>query len=418
MNFWKNTMTFARVLGTLALLLLSNGLVLAQDNAQYEITVTNLTRDQRFTPVLAVTHDEDVSLFTAGQPASPELATLAEEGNTVPLEGLLTSLPGVRDVVSSAGLLSPGASVTLNLTGRGRLDRISMAAMLIPTNDAFFAIDLTFEAIQELGQIHFHGVALHPAKPVILADVSGIPVLGLPGYPVAAYIASFIYLRPLVLSLSKIEWKAKQDVFISAEDIPAKDVDCFYRVCLYDVDGRIYAKRILQGAGSILSVSRMDGLMHVPPGIEIHKRDGVRVDILNERWQTTLAVQGIRDSNVLRLFEFFHQTFPPHRILFWDAPMKEALQSMIERNAHMAVIAAEEDSNPFPEYAAQLQEPMLRFPLFTRDSKIQTDLIVLESHFDLPAVRHLVDLASSSEFEQHIRSQEGCEMPPSVIDHH
>lgn len=113
----------------------------AQAGAQYEITITNLTRDQRFTPILAVTHDSDVSLFTAGDPASPELAVLAEEGDTAPLAGLLESLPGVRETVTGSGLLTPGASITLNINGRGRSDFISVAAMLIPTNDAFFAVN-------------------------------------------------------------------------------------------------------------------------------------------------------------------------------------------------------------------------------------------------------------------------------------
>ena len=34
-----------------------------------------------------------------------------------------------------------------------------------------------------------HGVAIKPGKPVILAMIGSIPVVGLPGYPVAAYVA-------------------------------------------------------------------------------------------------------------------------------------------------------------------------------------------------------------------------------------
>ena len=277
--------------------------------------------------------------------------------------------------------------------------------------------DLTFSTLQELGTVHFHGVAVHPAKPVILADISGTPVLGLPGYPVAAYIASHFYLRPLVLALSKIEWTRKHEVFISAEDIPAKEDDYFYRVHLYDVDGRVYAKRILSGASSIFSLSKMDGLMHVPPGVEIHKRDGVRVDIFNENWQKSFAIQGTSDPIVHHLFDLFHQTVPSHRILFWEASFKDALQSMTERNGHMAVIAVEQGADPFPEFAAQLQEPLIRIPIFTRAGRQHIYLVVLESHCAIPAVHQLLELLQSPEFKNYIRSQDGCDVPsPEILE--
>jgi len=116
------------------------GSALAQDRG-FEVTVTNLTRGQQFTPILVASHREGVRLFDLGSPASPQLATLAEEGNTAPLAALLGSMPEVKDIAVSAGLLDPGASVSIFVEAGGRFDRVSLAAMLIPTNDGFFAID-------------------------------------------------------------------------------------------------------------------------------------------------------------------------------------------------------------------------------------------------------------------------------------
>jgi hypothetical protein len=103
--------------------------------------VTNLTRGQQFTPILVASHREGVRLFNLGEAASSQLATLAEEGNTAPLAALLMANPAVRDVESSSGLTDPGKSVTLTVDAPGAFDHISIAAMLIPTNDAFFAIN-------------------------------------------------------------------------------------------------------------------------------------------------------------------------------------------------------------------------------------------------------------------------------------
>lgn len=118
------------------------GPVLASDDhrtIKYDVTITNLTRGQTFTPILVASHKRGVKLFELGSPASDELAVLAEGGNTGPLTDRLNADPRVMEVTSS-GPLPPGASVTVTIKTRGQFRHISGAAMLIPTNDAFFSI--------------------------------------------------------------------------------------------------------------------------------------------------------------------------------------------------------------------------------------------------------------------------------------
>jgi Spondin_N len=115
------------------------------EQQRLEVTVTNLTRGQTFTPVLVASHREGVTLFALGQPASPQLAILAEEGDTAPLTALLLSIPGVSDVTNSGsppvGFVPPGQSKTVIVDAHRGADRVSVAAMLIPTNDGFFALN-------------------------------------------------------------------------------------------------------------------------------------------------------------------------------------------------------------------------------------------------------------------------------------
>ena len=107
----------------------------------FEVTVTNLTRGQQFTPILVASHRPGLRIFTPGQPASSQLATLAEEGDTAPLAALLSSLPEVRDVAASGGLTDPGGSSTVVVRTGGPFNHLIVAAMLIPTNDGFFALN-------------------------------------------------------------------------------------------------------------------------------------------------------------------------------------------------------------------------------------------------------------------------------------
>ena len=106
----------------------------------FQVTITNLTRGQQFTPLLLASHKSSVHLFVLGAAASPQLRTLAEEGNPGPLATLLRATLGVREVVTGTNLTSPGADKSFTIAA-GEHDRLSIAAMLIPTNDGFVAVD-------------------------------------------------------------------------------------------------------------------------------------------------------------------------------------------------------------------------------------------------------------------------------------
>jgi hypothetical protein len=121
--------------------MLAGGVVFAAEETAFEVTVTNVTRGQTFTPILVASHKAGVRLFTPGQPASEELAILAESGNVAPLADLLVSLPEVLEVTDTGTTLGPGQTVTVTVNTRGAFDHISVAAMLIPTNDGFFAMN-------------------------------------------------------------------------------------------------------------------------------------------------------------------------------------------------------------------------------------------------------------------------------------
>jgi hypothetical protein len=113
----------------------------------YAVTITNVTQGQTFTPLLVVTHRSRVQLFETGEPASAELATIAESGNIGPMDALLGSMR--RDVFATAntagllpnGLLGPGESVTVKIRASGNYNSVSVVGMLIPTNDNFVALN-------------------------------------------------------------------------------------------------------------------------------------------------------------------------------------------------------------------------------------------------------------------------------------
>ncbi len=65
--------------------------------------------------------------------------------------------------------------------------------------------DLTVDAVQRLGWIYQHGIAIKPGKPTIIGAVDTpcgqTPLIGLPGNPVAAYFIFRLFVSPLISSM-------------------------------------------------------------------------------------------------------------------------------------------------------------------------------------------------------------------------
>lgn len=107
----------------------------------YKVSITNITSGQTFTPIMIATHKNGIKLFTPGSPSSTELAMLAEGGDTAPLTESLLMNPGVGHVMTTGGLLGPGETVVVEIPSHRSYGYISLAAMLLPTNDGFIALN-------------------------------------------------------------------------------------------------------------------------------------------------------------------------------------------------------------------------------------------------------------------------------------
>ncbi|RMH21770.1 MAG: hypothetical protein D6698_02170 [Gammaproteobacteria bacterium] len=154
--------------------------------ANLQVTVSNLTHGDYFTPLLIAGHDSATHLFQLGSPASLALQKMAEGGD---LADLTTSLQGVgADLVSNPanGVLAPGASITASLTTTANNTHLSVVAMILPTNDGFVGIDaLSIPTVP--GTYHYDLNAYDAgteANNELIVSGSGAPnTLGIPADP-------------------------------------------------------------------------------------------------------------------------------------------------------------------------------------------------------------------------------------------
>ena len=131
----------------LSLVLCSAALLTAcggdDDMATFELTVTNITTAQPFSPVTALAADDSLSLFTLAQPASTELEEIAEGGDNSALLAAAAEEEAVYSSVSGSGIIMPGMSETLTvMVPVDELDQAYLSAltMLVNTNDAITAV--------------------------------------------------------------------------------------------------------------------------------------------------------------------------------------------------------------------------------------------------------------------------------------
>lgn len=169
--------------------------------------------------------------------------------------------------------------------------------------------DYTSQIIEKYGTLYLHGAAIKPGKPVILGEVQGKPAIGIPGYPVSAYITTQIFLEPWVKYLQGL----KSGTPPTIEAVLTKKVysslgsEEFVRVKVGKVGERWVAAPISRGAGVTMSLVRADGILRVPRLQEgFHEGESVPVELLkplNELEETLVGI-GSHDLTVDVLSSF------------------------------------------------------------------------------------------------------------------
>ena len=108
--------------------------------SKMRVTIKNLTRGQIFSPPIVISHKDGFTLFETGDAASSELSLLAEDGDASMMMTLADESPLVLDSVIFDSAVLPGMSVSIDISSNFRYNLISLAGMLVTTNDAFVAV--------------------------------------------------------------------------------------------------------------------------------------------------------------------------------------------------------------------------------------------------------------------------------------
>ncbi len=143
--------------------------------------------------------------------------------------------------------------------------------------------DYTVKIVEEIGEVVVHGVALKPGKPTILGIIQGKPVIGIPGYPVSAYLVFDTFVKPLILKYIGLEEERELIVkaTVSKRIISSLKNKELVRVNLGYVNDKLVATPLPGGAGVTMSLVKADGIAIIPQNVEgVEAGDLVDVKLL------------------------------------------------------------------------------------------------------------------------------------------
>ena len=133
--------------------------------------------------------------------------------------------------------------------------------VLISGGSSAGARDMTAHIIESEGEVLLHGIAMKPGKPTILGKIKNKPVFGLPGHPVAAYLVTELFVRPLIAELTGADLIRKTTKAFINEAMSSNHGRAEY-IAVRLADGIAYPIR--GKSGLIASLAGVDGYICIP----------------------------------------------------------------------------------------------------------------------------------------------------------
>lgn len=201
--------------------------------------------------------------------------------------------------------------------------------------------DFTVHVLRELGEVIIHGVAIKPGKPVILAVVNGKPVIGLPGYPVSAYIGYENFVAPVLDKLGKRVSRKREEVeaVLSKRLVSSLKHREYVRVKVGRVGDKYVAAPLSRGAGAAMSLVRSDGFCVIEQNQEgCEAGQPVRVELTRgiEEIQQTVMVTGSHDLILDVLGDMMPNLYPGMHVSSTHVGSMGGLMALQRGEAHVA----------------------------------------------------------------------------------
>ncbi len=273
----------------------------------------------------------DIEKLNERMPIPPELI----EYNSAVLSGLINKIGAIPKVY-------PIAKDDEHSIKKAILEALKECHMvLLNAGSGYGKEDFTFKVLSDLGELIINGVSIKPGKPFIASFINDKPILGIPGYPVSAFLCFDLFVKPLIefylgISMSREE---KIKAILSRQIASPIGVDEFVRVKVGRVGQKYIVTPMGRGAGLLMSVVRADGYIVIPEGSEGFSHG---TEITVHLWRTkeeidnTIVCIGSHDNTLDVLYNFLRKRYPHVTLSSAHVGSMGGLVAIKKGEAHLA----------------------------------------------------------------------------------
>lgn len=273
--------------------------------------------------------------------------------------------------------------------------------------------DYTVHVLRELGEVIVHGVAIKPGKPVILAVVRGKPVIGLPGYPVSAYIGFENFVTPIIQMMGKRpeQLTEKLEAHISKRLVSSLKHKEYVRVKVGKVDDKFVAAPLARGAGAAMSLVRADGFCVIEQsseGVEAGEKVSIELYRSKSEIENTVVVIGSHDLILDVIADIMPNEYKDMHVTSTHVGSMGGLMALRRGEAHMAPIHLLDEATG--EYNVSYVRKMFKEPmaLIKGVHRIQGILVKKGNPLGISSIDDLVKKTIDGEQIRYVNRQRGA----------
>ncbi len=221
---------------------------------------------------VAIFQRPKIGIFSSGdelvQPGQPLGLGQIYDSNSIMLAAMLEA-EGAQ-VIHLGTARDDSRQITLLLDGavRRQVDLIVTSAGV-----SVGAFDFVREVIEAHGRLNFWRVNLRPGKPLAFGMYEGIPVIGLPGNPVSAFVGCRLFVLPAIYKLTgRKQPLPRRERAILTEAVESDGRESYLRAIVKrtpEMSDQLTASLTgHQGSGNLYSLIEANALLIVPSGVK------------------------------------------------------------------------------------------------------------------------------------------------------
>jgi molybdenum cofactor synthesis domain-containing protein len=180
--------------------------------------------------------------------------------NSYTLSALISQVGGVP-------ILFPIMRDTLADVRRRLQEALAYDLTVISGGSSVGERDVMLEAVESLGEVKFHGIAVKPGKPTLCGVIQGKLVLGMPGYPTSCLTNGYGLLVPVLEKLARLPQSRAGGVELPMSRRYTSTIGRHQYLPVRVEHGEVVP--VFKESGAITSMADAEGYIEIPANVDL-----------------------------------------------------------------------------------------------------------------------------------------------------